>query len=123
MDISEKVKQYGLPINKFENVIDCLKAYEIHQENYFNIPFNQKFSVISLNNANTYQSPKDEERIKNIFSANLKGSVSERDQEILLILLFHLINEVRTNSYYDSVKYWGTFPSSDPENKNTSISF
>ncbi|HCU9651294.1 TPA: phosphoribosyl transferase [Staphylococcus aureus] len=123
LDISEKVKQYGLPINKFENVIDCLKAYEIHQENYFNIPFNQKFSVISLNNANTYQSPKDEERIKNIFSANLKGSVSERDQEILLILLFHLINEVRTNSYYDSVKYWGTFPSSDPENKNTSISF
>lgn len=52
LDISEKVKQYGLPINKFENVIDCLKAYEIHQENYFNIPFNQKFSVISLNNVN-----------------------------------------------------------------------
>lgn len=121
--ISDKVKNYGLPFVKFKDVINCLKAYEIHEENYFNIPFDHKFSVISLNNANTYYRPENEERIKKIFAANLKGDVSERNQEILLILLFHLINEVTTNPYYESVKYWGTFPSSNPDNKDTAVSF
>ncbi|MBF4502252.1 phosphoribosyltransferase [Savagea sp. SN6] len=121
--ISEKVKKYGLPIMEFQNVIDCLKAFEVHKDNYFQISFEDKFSVVSLNNANTYYRPEEEVRIKEIFETNLKGDVSSRDQRILLLLLFHLINEVTTNNFFDNVDYWGTFPSSNPENTDTSISF
>ncbi|MFD1453141.1 phosphoribosyltransferase [Oceanobacillus sojae] len=121
--ISEKVKKYGLPIIEFQNVIDCLKAFEVHKGNYFQMFFEDKFSVISLNNANTYYRPEEEVRIKSIFETNLKGDVSSRDQRILLLLLFHLINEVTTNSFFEKVDYWGTFPSSNPINSDTSVSF
>ncbi|MCM2983834.1 phosphoribosyl transferase [Niallia circulans] len=121
--VSEKVKKYGLPINDFQNVIDCFKADEIHKENYFQMSFGDSFRVISLNNANRFYRPEEEARVKQIFETNLKGNKSERDQRILLILLFHLINEVTTNSYYNKIDYWGTFPSSNPQNAATSISF
>jgi len=121
--ISDKVKKYGLPISDFQNVIDCLKAFEIHKENYFQMKFENNFSVISLNNANRYYRPEIEVRIKQIFETNLKGDESVRNQRILLLLLFHLINEVTTNPFYEKVDYWGTFPSSDPQNTVTSISF
>lgn len=118
----DKIKKYGLPINSFKEVVACLKAYEIHQGNYFHIAFNQ-FSVISLNNANTYYRPEKEKEIKKIFETNLKGNNENRNRKILLLLLFHFINEVSTNPYFKDVKYWGTFPSSNPNNSNTSISF
>ncbi|WP_233212295.1 phosphoribosyltransferase [Sporosarcina sp. P16b] len=121
--ISDKVKKYGLPIIEFQNVVDCLKAFEIHKENYFQMFFDNNFSVISLNNANTYYRPEEEARVKQIFETNLKGDRSSRDQRILLLLLFHLINEVTTNPYFDRVDYWGTFPSSNPDNTVTSVSF
>ncbi|CAI8949546.1 Phosphoribosyl transferase [Priestia megaterium] len=121
--ISDKVEKYGLPIIEFQNVIDCLKAFDIHKKNYFHMIFDDKFSVISLNNANTYYRPEAEARVKQIFETNLKGNKSIRDQRILLLLLFHLINEVTTNSYFDKVNLWGTFPSSNPENTVTSVSF
>lgn len=121
--ISDKVKRYGLPFIEFQNIIDCLKAFEIHKENYFHIGFENNFSVISLNNANTYYRPEEEARVKQIFETNLKGDKSVRDQRILLLLLFHLINEVTINPYFDKVDYWGTFPSSNPQNTFTSVSF
>ena len=121
--ISDKVKKYGLPIIEFQNVIDCLKAFEIHKEDYFHMCFENNFSVISLNNANTHYRPEEEARVKQIFETNLKGNKSFRDQRILLLLLFHLINEVTTNPYFDKVDYWGTFPSSNPDNTVTSVSF
>lgn len=121
--ISEKVLRYGLPIIEFQNIIDCLKAYEIHKENYFHISFSSNFTVISLNNANTYYRPEEEGRIKKIFETSLKGGTSTRNQKILLILLFHLINEITSNPYFDKVDYWGTFPSSKVENTDTSVSF
>lgn len=121
--VSEKVKKYGLPIIDFKTVIDCFKANEIHKGNYFQIRFGDSFSIISLNNANTYYRPETEARIKQIFETNLKGTKSERDQRILLLLLFHLINEVTTNPYYNKIDYWGTFPSSNPQNIATSVSF
>lgn len=121
--ISDKVKKYGLPIIEFQNVVDCLKAFEIHKENYFHMCFENNFSVISLNNANTHHRPEGEARVKQIFETNLKGNKSVRDQRILLLLLFHLINEVTTNPYFDKVDYWGTFPSSNPDNTVTSVSF
>lgn len=121
--ISDKVKKYGLPIAEFQNVIDCLKVFEIHKDNYFHIGFDDNFSVISLNNANTNYRPEEETRVKQIFETNLKGNKSSIDQRILLLLLFHLINEVTTNSYFDKVDYWGTFPSSNPSNTATSVSF
>lgn len=122
-NISEKVKKYGLPIIDFQNVVDCFKAFDVHQGNYFEMHINDQYSVMSLNNANTFYRPEEEARIKEIFEANLKGNEFSRDQRILLILLFHLINEVTTNSYYQDVDYWGTFPSSNPSNTETSISF
>lgn len=121
--ISDKVKKYGLPIIEFQDVIDCLKAFEIHKENYFHMCFENNFSVISLNNANTHYRPEKEARVKQIFETNLKGDKSIRDQRILLLLLFHLINEVTTNPYFDKIDYWGTFPSSKPDNTVTSVSF
>lgn len=121
--VSEKVEKYGLPIYDFKEVIDCLKAYEIHKQNYFQMIFGDSFSVISLNNANTHYRPEEEARVKKIFETNLKGIESKREQRILLLLLFHLINEVTTNSYYEKVDYWGTFPSSNPQNTFTSVSF
>ncbi|PGQ83977.1 phosphoribosyl transferase [Bacillus anthracis] len=121
--ISDKVKKYGLPIIDFQNVVDCLKAFEIHKEDYFHMRFDDSFSVISLNNANTYYRPEEEARVKQIFETNLKGNESIRDQRILLLLLFHLINEVTTNPYFEKVDYWGTFPSSNPDNTVTSVSF
>lgn len=121
--VSEKVEKYGLPIYDFKDVIDCLKAYEIHKQNYFQMIFGDSFSVISLNNANTHYRPEEEARVKKIFETNLKGIESKREQRILLLLLFHLINEVTTNSYYEKVDYWGTFPSSNPQNTFTSVSF
>ncbi|WP_223268701.1 phosphoribosyltransferase [Bacillus toyonensis] len=121
--ISDKVKKYGLPIIEFQNVVDCLKAFEIHKGNYFHMIFENNFSVISLNNANRYYRPEEEVRVKQIFETNLKGDKSGRDQRILLLLLFHLINEVTTNPYFDKVDYWGTFPSSTPDNTATSVSF
>lgn len=121
--VSEKVKKYGLPIIDFQNVIDCFKADEIHKDNYFQMSFGDSFRVISLNNANTYYRPEEEARVKQVFETNLKGTKSERDQRILLLLLFHLINEVTTNPYYNKIDYWGTFPSSNPQNIATSVSF
>lgn len=121
--VSEKVKKYGLPIIDFQNVIDCFKAVEIHKDNYFQMSFGDSFRVISLNNANTYYRPEEEARVKQVFETNLKGTKSERDQRILLLLLFHLINEVTTNPYYNKIDYWGTFPSSNPQNIATSVSF
>lgn len=121
--VSEKVRKYGLPIFEFENIIDCFKAYEIHKDNYFQMFFEDSFSVISLNNANTYHRPEEEARIKEIFETNLKGSKRKRNQRILLLLLFHLVNEVTTNPFYEKVNYWGTFPSSNPDNRETTVSF
>lgn len=121
--VSDKIKKYGLPIIEFQNVIDCLKSFEIHKDNYFQMFFENNFSVISLNNANTYYRPEEEARIKGIFETNLKGDSSTRDQRILLLLLFHLISEVTTNEYFEKIDYWGTFPSSNPDNKDTSVSF
>src|SRR5699024_2191542 len=123
VEISEKVRNYGLPIIEFQNVIDCLKSYEIHKDNYFQISFNNQFTVISLNNANTYYRPEEEVRIKEIFETNLKEKDSTRNKRILLLLLFHLMNEVTTNNHFEDVDYWGSFPSSDLENTNTSVSF
>lgn len=121
--ISDKVKKYGLPIIEFQNVVDCLKAFDIHKGNYFHMCFKNNFSVISLNNANRYYRPEEEVRVKQIFETNLKGDKSVIDQRILLLLLFHLISEVTTNPYFDRIDYWGTFPSSKPDNTVTSVSF
>lgn len=122
-DISEKVKRYGLPIIELQNIIDCFKSYEIHKGNYFHIPFGDEYSVMSLNNANTYYKPEEEVRIKEIFETNLKGDKSTREQRILLLLLFHLMNEITSNKDFEEVDYWGTFPSSDSDNVDTSVFF
>ncbi|EHT9924138.1 phosphoribosyltransferase, partial [Listeria monocytogenes] len=67
--------------------------------------------------------PTEEEDIKTIFATNLKADESTRNQRILLLLLFHLMNEITTNKDFEEVDFWGTFPSSDPENTDTAISF
>lgn len=123
VEVSEKIDKYGLPITDFEEVVDCMLAFDVHKGNYFEMHVDDQFSVISLNNANTYYRPEEEARIKKIFETNLKGDEHTRNQRILLILLFHLINEVTTNEFYNEVDFWGTFPSSNPANTATAISF
>lgn len=122
-DISEKVKNYGLPIIEFKNVINCLNSYDAHKSNYFYKKFSDNYIVTSLINANTYNKPDKEVKVKDIFKANLKGNESARDQQILLLLLFQLMNEVITNKEFKDIDYWGIFPSSDSENTNTSVAF
>lgn len=122
-NVDLKVDNYGLPIADLQDIIDCYKAFEIHQDNYFQIDFSDNFTVISLNNANTYLRPSEEVRIKELFKTNLKGGAYSRNHKILLLLLFHLVNEITTNDFYQDVDYWGIFPSSDPFNTTTSISF
>src|SRR5699024_12511482 len=44
VEISEKVSNYGLPIIEFQNVIDCLKSYEIHKDINFKFFLINKFT-------------------------------------------------------------------------------
>lgn len=123
MLVESKVVNYGLPISEFRDIGDCYRAFEIHKDNYFRYDENDYFSVISLNNANTYYRPDEEVRIKQLFETNLKGDADTREHKILLLLLFHLINEVVTNTMFDTVDFWGTFPSSTAGKLDTSASF
>lgn len=123
MLVESKVVNYGLPISEFRDIGDCYRAFEIHKDNYFRYDENDYFSVISLNNANTYSRPDEEVRIKQLFETNLKSDADTREHKILLLLLFHLINEVVTNTMFDTVDFWGTFPSSTAGKLDTSASF
>lgn len=122
-EVGKKVDDYGLPIASLEDISDCYKAFEIHEKNYFTMIFDDVFTVISLNNANTYYRPEEEVRIKELFKTNLKGDIYTRNHKILLLLLFHLVNEITTNDFYFDVDLWGTFPSSNPLNTSTSVAF
>lgn len=121
--VSEKITKYGLPIQSYQEVIDCFNAYDIHKESYFHMNNHKSFTVIGLNNANTYYKPKNERKIKEVFERNLKGDMSKIDQRILLLLLFSLINEVTTNSAFEKVDYWGVFPSSNSQKIDTPVNF
>ena len=131
-NISSKVIRYGLPIIDYKEIIDCYSSFEYHKKNYFLLNDNN-YTVLSLTNANTYYRPEEEVRIKDLFRTNLKGDENIRDRHILLLLLFNLISEVTTQSDssnvglsnvgFENVDFWGTFPSSDPNNINTSVSF
>lgn len=124
IDVGEKVVKYGLLVKTYQDIIDCLKAQEIHRKNYFELNnINDNYTAISLNNANTHYRPEKEIRIKQIFESNLKGNEFTRDQKTLQLLFFNLLSEISQNSYFEQVKYWGTFPSSNPNNTNTSISY
>ncbi|CAJ1181218.1 phosphoribosyltransferase [Companilactobacillus paralimentarius] len=122
-DVEDKVEKYGLPVFKFQEIVDCYSTFEYHKSDYFGLSYGNNYTVISLTNANTYYRPEEEVRIKNIFRANLKSDENNRDRRVLLLLLFKLISEISTNDFYDDIRYWGTFPSSDPQNLRTSASF
>ena len=123
--IESKVSSYGLPISNFQDIINCYKAFDINKNNYFRFDENENFSVISINNANTFGANRDKEeiRIKRIFETNLKANKGNYEQKILLYLLFQLINKVLSDKMFDSVDFWGTFPSSKVSNIETSASF
>lgn len=121
--IGEKIKEYGLPIASLEDVLKCMITYDIHKDNYFEYDSGDHFNVISLNSANTYYKSEDEVKIKEIFKTNLKADIHTREHRVLLILLFHLMNELTKNHKYNEVNFWGTFPSADSNNTDTSISF
>lgn len=125
LNVHSKVNAYGLPISDFQNIIDCYKAFDINKDSYFKFDENERFSVVSINNANTMGMNRDKEevRIKKIFETNLKAESSSREQKILLFLLFQLINKVVSDEIFDSVEFWGTFPSSTSGKVDTSASF
>lgn len=123
--VDTKVSSYGLPISNFQDIIDCYKAFDINKDNYFRFDENERFSVVSINNANTMGSNRamEEIRIKRIFETNLKADNESYNKKILLFLLFQLINKVLSDRMFDSVDFWGTFPSSRVGNTETSASF
>ncbi|WP_235586145.1 phosphoribosyltransferase [Lactococcus lactis] len=125
INIDSKVIDYGLPILDFQDIIDCYKAFDINKDSYFKFEESDKFSVISINNANTMGMNRDEEeiRIKKIFETNLKADSHSREQIVLLCLLFQLIHKVVSDKQFDSVEFWGTFPSSTYGKVDTSASF
>lgn len=125
INIDSKVVDYGLPILYFQDIIDCYKAFDINKDDYFSFTENERFSVISINSANTKGQHRDSEevRIKRIFETNLKASTHGREQKILLFLLFQIMNKVVSDKRFDSVEFWGTFPSSTVGKVDTSASF
>lgn len=110
--VAPKVEYYGLPIQSFSELIECIKTYEIHESNYFELSTEDRFFVKSLNNAMYFYSPEDEKRIKMIFERNLKSKDDSADRRVLLVLLFHLMAELINNPEYEEIEYWGIFPSS-----------
>lgn len=110
--VQSKVEYYGLPIQSFSELIDCIETYEIHESNYFELSNEDNFFVRSLNSAMYYQSPDDERRIKKIFETNLKTKDYSADRKVLMLLLFHLMTEITNNPEYEEIEYWGIFPSS-----------
>lgn len=110
--VQTKVEQYGLPIQNFSELIECIKTYEIHESNYFELSTEDSFFVKSLNNAMYLYSPEDEKRIKMMFERNLKSKDDSADRRVLLVLLFHLMAELINNPEYEEIEYWGIFPSS-----------
>lgn len=121
---SSKIETYGLPVHSFNDIVNCFHVADIHQKNYFELSFGKNFSVKCLNNANTFYQPEEEVRIKKIFKKNLKASnPNDREQQILLFLLFHLLSEVTMRPEFTEIDFWGTFPSSKKDNLDTSISF
>lgn len=120
--LNEKIQKYGIPFNDFSDIIDCFKVFEIHKNNYFHWEDDRNFSVISLFNANSMYTPQKEKNIKQFFQNVLKGSGDNIEYKTYLILSFFLLNEVTTNNMFTDVKYWGTFPSSNKNNKETAVS-
>lgn len=110
--VETKVEHYGLPIQSFSELIECIKTYEIHESNYFELSTEDRFFVKSLNNAMYFYSPEDEKRIKMIFERSLKSKDDSADRRVLLVLLFHLMTELINNPEYEEIEYWGIFPSS-----------
>lgn len=122
-EVENKVRKYGLPFNDYKEIIGCMEAYHIHQQNYFELDFGNGYKVISLNNANTINRPEKEKEIKEVFRKNLKEKTRSRSRQVLFILLFHLMNEVTTNELFQDVDFWGTFPSSKKDAHITSVGF
>lgn len=121
--VLDKVRRYGLPFGNFDDVANCLQAFQNYKQYYFGLSSLDNYTVFSLINANTFYRPEVEVRIKEIFQVNLKAYEGTRDQKILMILLFMLMAEVTRNPLYETIDYWGTFPSSKTDNLNTSASF
>lgn len=121
--VDKKISDYGLPISSFKDIIDCYRAFEINKVNYFRYDEGSHFTVVSINNANTMYKPDEEVRIKNIFEKNLKANDDSREHKILLLLLFQIINKIISDRMFDSVEFWGTFPSSTYGKVDTSANF
>ncbi|MBC2258241.1 phosphoribosyltransferase [Listeria booriae] len=121
----EKIITYGIPINKIEDLILYSKVLKIHKENYFHLGHGENYEVYSFNNANTlgFRVGAEEKKVKEIFQINLKANISNRDAKALMIIMLHLLGELSTSSNFSDIDIWGTFPSSNPDNQDTSVTF
>lgn len=54
INVGPKVEQYGLQILNVNEILACFDSYFIHEKNYFDIEIDDKYRVVSVNNANTY---------------------------------------------------------------------
>ncbi len=126
IDIENKVDNYGIELFNTDDLINYINILSENISPYLQHDFSDQYTMISLFNANTkgYQTPEDiayKDEIQNILKYNSSENVDKN--KVLNLFNFLLLSECFNNPLLKEVRYWGTFPSSDEFNDNTTISY
>lgn len=126
IEMDDKVNDYGIELLSVDDLIHYINIMSEHITPYLQYDFSDQYTVISLFNANTKGSQTEEDieykdEIQHILKSN--SSLKIDKNKILNLFNFLLLSECFNNPILKEVKYWGTFPSSDIRNNNTTISY
>ncbi|MBU8681436.1 phosphoribosyltransferase [Staphylococcus saprophyticus] len=126
IEIDNKVGTYGIELSSTDDLIHYMNIISENISPYLQHSFSDEYIMISLFNANTkgYQTREDieyKEEIQRILKENYSVKIDKT--KMLNLFNFLLLSEYFNNPILKEVKYWGTFPSSDKSNDNTTISY
>lgn len=126
IEIDSKVDTYGIELSSTDDLIHYMNIISEHISPYLQHSFSDEYIMISLFNANTKgrQTREDieyKEEIQRILKENYSVKIDKT--KMLNLFNFLLLSEYFNNPILKEVKYWGTFPSSDKSNDNTTISY
>lgn len=126
IEIDNKVDTYGIELSSTDDLIHYMNIISENISPYLQHDFSEQYTMVSLFNANTkgYQSEENikyKEEIQKILKSN--DSVKIDKTKMLNLFNFLLLSECFNNPILKEVKYWGTFPSSDKNNDNTTITY
>lgn len=126
IEIDSKVDTYGIELSSTDDLIHYMNIISENISPYLQHNFSDEYIMISLFNANTkgYQTREDieyKEEIQRILKENYSVKIDKT--KMLNLFNFLLLSEYFNNPILKEVKYWGTFPSSDKSNDNTTISY